>query len=255
MDLRFKERVALVTGGGTGIGRATATLLADEGAYVVVSGRRPEFIQEVVEEITVEGGKAVAVAGDVSNPLEAEKMIRQAVERFGQLDLLINNAGVYRGGAIEEISDDHIDLLIDINLKGVINMIRAALDELKKTKGCIINVSSVWAQQGARDFTSSIYSATKGAVESLSHALAVELAPSEIRVNAVSPGVVETPIYETFLPKESARQTLESLGVYHPLGRTGHPEEVARAILYLASPLSSWTTGEVFHVDGGRSSV
>ncbi len=252
MDLRLKERVALVTGGGTGIGRATATLLAQEGAHVVVSGRRPEFIQEVVQDITIEGGKAVALAGDVSNPADAVKMVRHTVERFGQLDILINNAGVFRGGPLEDARDETVDLMIDINLRGVIYMIRSALPELKKTKGNIVNVSSVWAHQGSREFFSSLYAATKGGVESLTHSLAVELAPYEIRVNAVSPAVVETPIYESFLPKD---QSLESFGVYHPLGRLGRPEEVARAIVWLASQASSWTTGAIFEVDGGRSSA
>jgi NAD(P)-dependent dehydrogenase (short-subunit alcohol dehydrogenase family) len=253
MDLRFKGLVALVTGGGTGIGRATANLLAHEGASVVVTGRRPEFIQEVAEEITIEGGKALSIAGDISKSADAARMIENTARAFGRLDILVNNAGVFRGGPIEEISDDAIQLLIEVNLLGMINITRVAIPELKKYRGCIINVSSVLTRQGNRGFPCAVYAASKGGVESFTRSLAVELACHEVRVNAVCPAVVETPIYETIMPREAVPHALEQMQDIHPLARNGRPEEIAAAIAFLASPVSAWTTGCIMQVDGGRS--
>lgn len=251
MQLRLKDQVALVTGGGTGIGRATANLLAREGASVVVTGRRPEFIQEAVEEITVEKGRALAICGDVAKHSDANRMVQETVEKFGRLDILVNNAGVFRSGPLETVTDETVDLLIDVNLRGIISLTRAAIPELRKTRGSIINVSSALAIKGSSDCA--VYSATKAAVEGLTRALAVELSAQGVRVNAVAPAVVETPIFETVMPKEAVAGALQGMTSFQPLGRNGRPEEIAEAILFLASPVSAWTTGAILRIDGGAT--
>ncbi len=250
---KIQGRVALVTGGGTGIGKAAAIRLAQEGAGVAVTGRRPEFIQETVEEITSAGGRALAIAADVALAANAPRALEQTLEAFGRLDILVNNAGVFRGGPLEEATDGVIDLLIDINLRGLLDLTRAAIPELKKTRGQIVNVASGLAARALPGPGCAVYAATKGAVETLTRSLAVELAPAGVRVNAVSPAMVETPIYEAFMPKGAVGAAMENMAALHPLGRMGQPEEIAEAILFLLT--SAWTTGAILRVDGGFTAV
>jgi NAD(P)-dependent dehydrogenase (short-subunit alcohol dehydrogenase family) len=251
--MKLKYKVAIVTGGGTGIGRATALLFAEEGANVAVVGRRESRLLETVNDITELGGSAHQIPGDISIVSETERIVKDAVDRFGGLDILVNNAGVYRGAGMTEITEADYDYIMDINLKGTFFMCKHAVSEMKKRgKGTIINVGSALGIRGWKDASTSVYSASKGGVAMLTKALALELAKDQIRVNCVSPAIVETEVFETLgIPKDEIHERLKQLNSFHPLGRNGQPEEVAKSVLYFASDDSSWATGSVFNLDGG----
>jgi len=244
IDLTGKN--ALVTGGSRGIGRACCELLARAGARVAVNYRleRPAA-DRLVERIRASGREAFALAADVARPEEAELMVEETVDRFGSLDLLVNNAGIWKSSPVEELSDAEWEEMIGVNLTGTFNMIRAAVPHLKRTGGKIVNISSTAGQRG--ESLHSHYAASKGAIISLTKSLAAELAASGIVTNCVAPGWVDTDMSHAALSGAERGKILEGI----PLGRAGRPEEIAGAVVFLASHLATYVNGEVLNVNGG----
>ena len=239
------DRVALVTGGGTGIGRATALSLAGSGVAVAVAGRRREPLEEVASEI---GG--LAVAGDLSVPEEAERVVRETVRAFGALHVVVNNAGAIRRNVrLHEVSVERWDEQIASNLRGPYLVLRAALPELLRAEGdrAIVNVASTLAVKPASG--TAPYAAAKGGLIALTRSVAVEYAADGIRCNAVLPAVVRTALARVDRPDYDARENDMAAG--YPVGRLGEPEDVARTILWLASAEAGWITGTAITVDGG----
>lgn len=247
--------VALITGGGSGIGKGIAGALAAAGAAVVISGRRLEVVEAAVEEIRDHGDQALAVQSDVAQEDDAERLVEKTVEEFGALHILVNNAGIARGGALGDMSPEDIDAVIDIDLKGPIWMIRAAIPHLAKHRdsggSSVINISSSVTKNVVPNF--SVYSAAKAGIDVLTRCLARDLAPDRIRVNAINPGVVETPIFSTMMPQAGVDRAMRTFTKETPLGRVGQPADIASLALYLASPASEWMTGSVIPLDGGIS--
>ncbi len=249
--------VALVTGGGSGIGRGIAEAFAEAGAAVALTGRRGDVIAAAAAEIRTNGGRALAVQGDVGREDDARRMVEVTVRELGTLHVLVNNAGIARGGPIGEMSSADVDALIDVDLKGPIWMVRAALEPLRSHKeggrAAVVNVSSSVTHSAAPNFA--VYSAAKAGLDMLTRCLARDLAADGIRVNAICPGVVETPIFETMMPKPAVGRALRQFSRQTPLGRVGQPSDIARLALFLASRESAWMTGAVVPLDGGLSLV
>ena len=245
IDLNGK--CALVTGGARGIGRACCLLLARAGASVAVNYRvESPSANLLVEEIEAAGGEAFSLAADVARRDEAEMLVDETVSKLGSIDILVNNAGIWGRSPVEEMSDAEWAEMIAINLTGTFNCIRAAVPPMKQARsGRIINVASTAGQRG--EAFSSHYAATKGGVISLTKSLAVELAPHGILVNCVAPGWAVTDMTRDDLlgaRRESILQTI-------PLGRAGTAEEIAGAVVFLASELATFVTGEILNVNGG----
>ncbi len=240
-------KTALVTGGARGIGRACCELLAQAGAKVAFNYRVEQFAaDEVVKGIEKAGGQAFALAADVQITAEAEMMVDETIDRFGGVDLLVNNAGIWKGSPIDEMSDGEWNEMLGINLTGTFQMIRAVVPAMKQAgSGRIINISSTAGQRG--EPLHSHYAATKGAVIALTKSLAGELAPHGILTNCVAPGWVDTDMCTDTLASETASEILNSI----PLGRVGRPDEIAGAVLFLASELCTFVNGEVLNVNGG----
>jgi len=248
MSSRLKNKIAIVTGAGSGIGRACAAALAREGAKVALVGRRPQRLDAVAREI---GDSALVLAADISKKLEIDRVVEQTVGRFGGLNVLLNNAGVLHVGNAEEITEAQWDETFNINVRGLWLLSRAVLPPMRKAGGgSIINIASVLGINGARNRAS--YAPSKGAVVLLTKCMAIDHGPENIRVNAICPAFVETDLTAAIINKapdpEAVRQ--ERIGV-HPIGRLGKPEDIAGLAVYLASDESSWVTGAVFPVDGG----
>ncbi|HJZ64676.1 MAG TPA: SDR family NAD(P)-dependent oxidoreductase [Candidatus Acidoferrum sp.] len=251
---RLAGKVSLITGGGTGIGRGTALAFAREGAKVAVAGRRLKKLQEVVNEIKATGGEAIAVACDVTRAADAQNAVRNAVETFGKLDVLVNNAGVLSVSTIEEIPEDEWDRLIDANLKGPFLMCRAALPEFRKVGGgAIVNVGSVLGLVAMKKRAA--YCASKGGVTLLTKAIAIDHGHENIRANCICPSIVETDLVsELFKTPGGERSKLDRLATI-PLGRFGKPNDIAGLAVFLASDESSWLTGAAIPVDGGLTAA
>lgn len=251
--MRLAGRRALITGGGTGIGRATAELFARDGARVMVSGRRRAELEETVRLVGKGGGTAALVQGDVSRPADAERMVRETVAAFGGIDVLVNNAGILvRNASVTSVALEDWQRVLDVDLTGVFLVSRFALGEMVAAGrgGAIVNVSSVAALVG--DPKLAPYNAAKGGVNLLTKNMALDYAPHSIRVNAVCPGRVATPMPMSRLkPGEDWEELLARWGKNIPLGRVGRPEDIAAAILFLASDEASFITGENLMVDGG----
>ena len=247
-DLSLKDRVAVVTGGSRGIGRAIALEFAARGAAVVVNYlKSPEAANEVVKQIVDAGGKAAAFQADVSNFKQAEDLVKFALETFGDLHILVNNAGITRDTLIMMMSEADWDAVIDTNLKSTFNCSKAAVKHMmRKRYGRIVNIASVAGQMGNPGQAN--YSASKGGQIALTKSLGRELATRNITVNALAPGFVDTEILDAM-----SQETLESALKMVPLGRKGKPEEIAYAAAFLASDQAGYITGQVLGVDGGMA--
>ncbi|MDO9145585.1 SDR family NAD(P)-dependent oxidoreductase [Rhodoferax sp.] len=247
---RLQGKVAFVTGAGTGIGAATAIRFAQEGATVVICGRRKEPLDAVAAQIVAAGGKAEAVQADVSDEAGFTAALDAAAQRHGRFDILVNNAMAYSWGAIESTSTEDWHGNFSTSVDGTFWGTRAAMKLMKNSGGAIINVSSICGLLGTAYMAG--YSAAKAAIINFSRAAAAEGAAAGIRVNVVIPAVVETPATAGMLADEASRKNTEKL---IPMGRVGQPEELANAILFLASDEASYVTGAALPVDGGRSAV
>ena len=247
-DLSLKDKVAIITGGSRGIGRAIALEFAARGAAVVVNfNRSPEAANEVVKQIMNTGGKAAAFQADVSNFKQAEELIKFAVETFGDLHILVNNAGITKDTLIMMMSEADWDAVIDTNLKSTFNCSKAAIKHMmRKRFGRIVNIASVAGQMGNAGQAN--YSASKGGQIALTKSLARELASRNVTVNALAPGFVDTEILDAM-----SQETLESALKLVPLGRKGKPEEIAYAAAFLVSDQAAYITGQVLGVDGGMA--
>jgi NAD(P)-dependent dehydrogenase (short-subunit alcohol dehydrogenase family) len=258
MDLRLDHYVALVSGGGSGIGEAIARAFVRTGAAVAISGRRREVIEAAAAALApAAGGRVLAIAGDVSKRADCERMVTETVARFGRLDVLVNNAGVSRGGPLGSMPEAAVHEVVDVDLKGPIFLTQAALPHLTtagaERRASILNISSSVTVHPVPNY--SVYSAAKAGLDMLTRCWAIELAPARIRVNAILPGIVRTPVFETMLPADAIEKHLARFEQLTPLGRIGMPEDVARLALFLSSPASEWTTGAVIPLDGGLSLV
>ena len=248
MSKKLSGKVAVVTGASKGIGAAIAKQLADEGAAVVVNyASSKEGADRVVAEITGQGGRAIAVQADVSRHTDIQRLFAEAKRAFGQLDILVNNAGVYEFAPIEDVTPEHFHKLFDLNVLGLILASQEAARHFGPEGGSIINISSVVAT--AAPPATSVYSATKAAVDAVTRSLAKELGPRNIRVNAINPGMVETEgVHAQGLHSSDFRKQIEA---QTPLGRIGQPRDIAPAAVFLASSDSGWITGETLHIAGG----
>lgn len=252
MSQRMQGKVAFVSGGGSGIGAATAIRLAQEGARVVICGRRQEPLDAVVAQISAAGGQAEAVQADVGDEAQYVGAIEAAAQRHGRLDVLVNNAMAFTWGALEAMSTADWHANFQTTVDGTFWGTRTAMRLMKASGrgGSIVNVSSICGQLGTPWMAG--YSAAKAAVDNFSRAAAAEGAAQGIRVNVVVPAVVETPATAGMLSDEASRRNTEKL---IPMGRVGRPEELAHAILFLASDEAAYITGASLPVDGGRSAV
>lgn len=241
----LSDKVAIVTGASRGIGRLIAVALAGQGAKVVVSARNLEALQNLTAEIQTQGGEALAVAADVAIEDDANNLIKQAVAAYGKVNILINNAGITRDGLLLRMKDADWDAVLDTNLKGAFHCIRAAAKFMSKQRsGRIINISSVVGEMGNPGQAN--YCASKAGLLGLTKSVARELARRNVTVNAITPGFIVTDMTDDLT--DSARETLTE---QIPLGRLGEAEDVANAVLFLASDQSAYITGQVLGVNGG----
>jgi len=250
---RLSGKIALITGGGTGIGRACALAFAAEGAKVAIAGRRKEPLEGVAREIQASGASALVVECNVVNRTAVNSAIAAVTGHFGGLDILVNNAGAIVVGGVEETSDEDWDLVIGTNLTGTFLVSRAAIPALRQSGGgSIINIGSYLGIAGRRQRAA--YCTAKAGVAGLTRAMALDHAPDKIRVNCICPAMIETEMASQSLskaadPEAARRQRIAEI----PLGRLGKPGDVAFLAVYLASAESSWVTGVSFPVDGGQT--
>ena len=248
MPKQLEGQVAVVTGASKGIGAAIAEHLAAAGAAVVVNYAASKAGAEAtVQRIRQAGGNAVAVQADVSKPDDIRRLFAETKKAFGKLDILVNNAGVYEFAPLEAISAEHLHKQFDLNVVGLLLATQEAVKHFGPSGGSVVNISSVAATQAPPN--GSVYSGTKAAVNAITRSLAQELGPRKIRVNAVNAGVVETEgLHATGFADSEFRKATEA---QTPLGRIGQPQDIAPAVVFLASPESAWITGETLYISGG----
>jgi len=251
--MRFKDKIAIVTGGASGIGKEVATRFVAEGGSVVINGRNLAKAEAVAREIDPTGKRVVVHAGDIALPATSDAVVKTAIGQFGRVDVLFNNAGIFAPKPFLEINEVEYDRFLDIILKGKFFAAQAAAKAMKASGrgGAIVQTGSMWGLQAIGATPSAAYSAANAGVHALVKNLAIELASDKIRVNAIAPAVIETPVYGTFLAPEQVKAVLPTFNAMHPLGRNGQPVDAAEALLFLASDHASFITGVVLPVDGG----
>lgn len=250
MQYDFKGKTVLITGGTSGIGLAAARLFSAGGAKTALVGRNRTKGDAALKELGKPASCAAFIQGDITDPACCASMIRRAVDQFGRLDIVVNSAGVYLEKAIDEVSPDDYDNVMDINIKGTFFIAKYAVPELRITRGNIVNVSSDAGLNG--NTLCSVYCASKGAVTTFTKALALEMAPHGIRVNCVCPGDIQTPLLDQQLTLyENPEHQLKEMASLYPLGRIGTADEAAQVICFLASDAASFVTGAAWTVDGG----
>lgn len=249
---RLDGKVAIVTGGGTGIGRAIAQRFHEEGAFVSVCGRRREKLEESCRLISPSGERVLAVSGDITSENDIRTILEETANRAGKIDIIVNNAGVMRFGKLDETPVPDWDLMMKTNVYGPWRLMVQALPWLRRNGGgSIINLSSI---AGIKAFPGSgIYCASKAALQTISQVMAMETAPDKIRVNCILPALVEdTELAEPIFGAENIPAFWDRMRPLHPLGRNGKPKDIADAALFFASDESEWITGTLLSVDGGR---
>ena len=246
--MKLKGKVAIVTGSGQGIGKGIALELAREGAKIIISDINQETINKTVDEMKSSGAEVLGVKADVSKAEEINQMVKTVIEKFGRVDVLVNNAGIYPFKLLTEMSGEDWDKVLNVNLKGVFNCTKGVLPEMIKQKGgSIVNIASI-AGAVVGYINLAHYSASKGGVLGFTRSAALELSQYGIRVNAIAPGAIETP--GTKIMGEDA---LKQFSQMIPLKRLGKPEDIGKAVVFLASEDSSYITGQMIVVDGGHT--
>jgi len=247
----FRGKSVIVTGATSGIGRATAETFAREGASIVLVGRNESVLKEVAAIVRAGGGEAAACAVDLTAPDSADAVVKAALDAYGEIDVLVNAAGVIASGTLEQTTDTMWDEMIAVNLSAPFRLMRAAAPYLRARRGAVVNVSSV---NGLRSFPGVLaYCVSKAGVDHLTRCAAIEMAPLGVRVNAVNPGVTVTNLHRrSGMDEDRYAAFLERSKETHPLGRPGKPEEIAELIVFLASERAAWMTGETIPIDGGR---
>ena len=242
--MRLKDKTAIITGGGTGIGLATAHAFYQEGAKIILFGRRKEKLEKAVEKL---GGSAIIVQGDMTNNNDLDKLINETLHNFKKIDILVNNAGLFNGSPLHEISDSQWDEIMDINIRSVFQLTRRVLPAMLSQKyGSIIHISSILGLIAVPQVAA--YNVSKGALNQFSRSIAVEYGASGIRSNAICPGLIATDMTADLMKDADL---MKEWSKEYPIGRFGKPEDVANACLYLASDESSFVTGITLPVDGG----
>ena len=252
MEDSLAKKVVLVTGATSGIGHAVAVKFASASARVVALGRNQDALREVETAVKNAGGEPLTLTADVTNSDQAQRALDETINRCGGLDVLVNAAGHISTGSIENTSLSAWDAMMNVNLRAVFQLMQMAAPHLIKTKGNIVNISSV---TGLRAFPGVLaYCVSKAGVDQLTRCAALELAPKGVRVNAVNPGVVVTEIHRRGGMSETDYENfLEHSKTTHPIGRVGDPSEIAELVFYLASEKASWITGATYSIDGGRA--
>ena len=251
--MRFEGKVVLITGGGGGIGKAAARRFLEEGARVVLSGRRLEVLEAARSELDPDGERVAVLAADTSSQEAAADLLAFSVDRFGSVDIVINSTGIFRPTPFLEQTEEQMEEALDSILRPTFYVSQAAARTMVESGdgGAIVNVGSMWAVDAITATPTSAYSAAQAGRHALTKNLAIELAPYGIRVNTVALAFVETPAYVRFMSPEEAREVLDSVNAFHPLGRHGQPEDVVEAILFYASDQAGWITGTTLPTDGG----
>jgi dihydroanticapsin dehydrogenase len=245
--LKLSGKVAIITGGSRGIGFATAKIFAENGASVIITSKDSKRLENAVSQLP----NTLGIIADIRDEDDVKKVVEQTVKKFGKLDILINNAGIFpQIKQLHEIDESEWNDVLNVNLTGQFRFTKMAIPYLKKTSGSIINISSDAGLKAYQGFNADAYSAAKAGLIILTKCWALEYAKNKIRVNCICPGVVDTDMTKPFMKTEKDRDFLNS---EHPIGRIGQPEDVAKAILYLASDDASWVTGSVLVIDGGES--
>lgn len=248
----MKNKVAVVTGASSGIGRSTALCFAGNGWDVVIVGRNETDLASLAAEAAPHPGSVAVEPANLLDDLQIDQVVSDAVEHFGQIDALVNSAGIIKNGTIENTTLGEWDEMMNINLRSTFQLMQKCVPHLAKTKGSIVNVSSV---TGLRAFPGVLaYCVSKAATDQLTRCAALELASKSIRVNAVNPGVIETNLHKRGgMSVEAYESFLANAANTHPLGRAGQPSEVAELIYFLASDKAAWITGATYEIDGGRA--
>ena len=245
--MKLVKKVAIVTGGSRGIGKAVAKLFVQEGANVMITSKNLKNLEKTANEI----GNISYAAGDIKDEKQVQDIVKKTIDTYGKIDILVNNAGIFPTiKPLHKISEQEWNEVIDVNLNGQFRFTKMVIPFMEKNGGSIINVSSDAGLKAFENFQADAYTASKGALVLLTKALAIEYAKLNIRVNCVCPGVIETDMSMPYISNESDRKMVQS---EHPLGRIGTVDDVANAILYFAANDSSWTTGAVLAVDGGST--